>query len=140
MISFNIEIDNFKLQEKLKLKKWLNDVAKAESFKIGELNYVFLDDDGLLKINIQYLNHDTLTDIITFDNSETKNKIEGDIFISIERIKENAIKFKVNLETELRRVLVHGLLHLCGYGDKTKADKLIMRSKEDFYINIYGKF
>lgn len=114
-----------------KIKSWLNTIASNEKFSIKELNYIFLDDEGLLKINIEYLNHDTYTDIITFDNSEESGKIEGDIFISMERVEANAKKFNTTFENELHRVLVHGLLHLCGYKDKKKADVELMRKKEE---------
>ena len=136
MIQFCTEDITFSLQEKLKHKAWLNEVAKQEGKKILELSYVFCSDDYLLQINQEYLNHDTLTDIVTFDNSEDPNKIEGDIFISIDRVKENGEKLGTS-ETELKRVMVHGLLHLLGYKDKKKEDKALMTEKEDFYIKQY---
>ena len=136
MIQFCTEDITFSLQEKLKHKAWLNEVAKQEGKKILELSYVFCSDDYLLQINQSYLNHDTLTDIVTFDNSEDPKKIEGDIFISIDRVKENGEKLGTS-ETELERVMVHGLLHLLGYKDKKKEDKEVMTEKEDFYIKQY---
>jgi rRNA maturation RNase YbeY len=136
MIQFCSEDITFSLKEKLKHKAWLNEVAKQEGKKILELSYVFCSDEYLLQINQEYLNHDTLTDIVTFDNSEDPKKIEGDIFISIDRIKENGEKLGT-LETELERVMVHGLLHLLGYKDKKKEDKEVMTEKEDFYIKQY---
>lgn len=136
MIQFCTEDITFSLQEKLKHKAWLNEVAKQEGKKILELSYVFCSDDYLLQINQEYLNHDTLTDIVTFDNSEDPKKIEGDIFISIDRVKENGEKLGTS-ETELKRVMVHGLLHLLGYKDKKKEDKALMTEKEDFYIKQY---
>ena len=136
MIQFCTEDITFSLQEKLKHKAWLNEVAKQEGKKILELSYVFCSDDYLLQINQEYLNHDTLTDIVTFDNSEDPKKIEGDIFISIDRVKENGKKLGTS-ETELERVMVHGLLHLLGYKDKKKEDKALMTEKEDFYIKQY---
>ena len=136
MIQFCTEDITFSLKEKLKHKAWLNEVAKQEGKKILELSYVFCSDEYLLQINQEYLNHDTLTDIVTFDNSEDPKKIEGDIFISIDRIKENGEKLGT-LETELERVMVHGLLHLLGYKDKKKEDKALMTEKEDFYIKQY---
>ena len=118
-----------------KLKSWLKSIAAKEKYVIKELNYIFLDDEGLLKINIEYLNHDTYTDIITFDNSDASTgsagKIESDIFISLERVEANAKKFNTTFENELYRVLAHGLLHLCGYKDKTKKDATLMRQKEE---------
>ena len=136
MIQFCTEDITFSLKEKLKHKAWLNEVAKQEGKKILELTYVFCSDEYLLQINQEYLNHDTLTDIVTFDNSEDSKKIEGDIFISIERVKENGNKLGTS-ETELKRVMVHGLLHLFGYKDKKKEDKTLMTEKEDFYIKQY---
>ena len=136
MVHFCTEDITFSLKEKLKHKAWLNEVAKQEGKKILELSYVFCSDDYLLQINQEYLNHDTLTDIVTFDNSEDPKRIEGDIFISIDRVKENGEKLGTK-ETELKRVMVHGLLHLLGYKDKKKEDKATMTKKEDFYIKQY---
>ena len=136
MIQFCTEDITFSLKEKLKHKAWLNEVAKQEGKRILELTYVFCSDDYLLQINQEYLNHDTLTDIVTFDNSEDPKRIEGDIFISIDRVKENGEKLGTK-ETELKRVMVHGLLHLLGYKDKKKEDKATMTKKEDFYIKQY---
>jgi rRNA maturation RNase YbeY len=136
MIQFCSEDITFSLKEKLKHKAWLNEVAKQEGKKILELSYVFCSDDYLLQINKEYLHHDTLTDIVTFDNSEDPKKIEGDIFISIDRVKENGEKLGTSA-TELERVMVHGLLHLLGYKDKKKEDKALMTEKEDFYIKQY---
>ena len=136
MIHFCTENITFSLKEKLKHKAWLNEVARQEGKRILELTYVFCSDDYLLQINQEYLNHDTLTDIVTFDNSEDPNKIEGDLFISIDRVKENGDALGTK-ETELGRVMVHGLLHLLGYKDKKKEDKVLMTEKEDFYIKQY---
>ena len=136
MIQFCTEDITFSLKEKLKHKSWLNEVAKQEGKKILELTYVFCSDEYLLQINQEYLNHDTLTDIVTFDNSENPKKIEGDIFISIERVLENGNKLGTS-GTELERVMVHGLLHLLGYKDKKKEDEALMTEKEDFYIKQY---
>lgn len=113
------------------IKTWLKQIAKNEQFNIQDLNVVFMSDEELLQINIDYLNHNTYTDIITFDNAEIKGKIESDIFISLERVEANAKKFKVSFENELHRVLAHGILHLCGYKDKKKADIALMRKKEE---------
>ncbi len=140
MINFNIEIEKFKITERRKKKRWLNDLISQENYNLLELNYIFLNDEALLKINKEYLNHDTYTDIITFDNSEEKKSIEGDIFISVDRIRENAFMFHVGFETEMIRVMAHGLLHLCGYLDKKKKDIKNMREKENYYIEQYGKF
>lgn len=139
MISFNIELGGFKLSDIGKRKSWLKDLVKDQGFKLGELNYIFLDDEGLHKINLEYLNHDTYTDIITFDNSEDENLIEGDIFVSVDRIIENANKFEVSFETELSRVMAHGVLHLCGFLDKKPEDVKLMREMEEKYIKKYSE-
>jgi rRNA maturation RNase YbeY len=118
------------------LKVWLNTIASKENFIIKELHYIFVSDEELLKINKEFLDHDTYTDIITFDNSEIKGRIESDIFISLERVEANAKKFSVSLEHELYRVMVHGLLHLCGYKDKKKSDIEMMRRKEEESIEL----
>jgi rRNA maturation RNase YbeY len=136
MIAFLSEDITFELKEKLKHKAWLKDAAKAEGFKIGELNYIFCSDAYLLDINQKYLGHNTLTDIVTFDNSEDPKMIEGDIFISIERVRENALKFDT-AESELKRVMVHGLLHLAGYKDNGKAHKELMTIKENEHLKTY---
>lgn len=138
-INFFSEDVNFNLTEKLKRKQWLKKIAVEEKTAIGELNYIFCSDEYLYKINLDYLNHDTYTDIITFDNSENDNKIEGDIFISIDRVKENATKHQVSEEKELNRVISHGLLHLLGYKDKSKEEALEMRSKEEEAIQLFDK-
>ena len=139
MISFNIELGGFKLPDSRKRKSWLKDLVKDQGFKLGELNYIFLDDESLHKINLEYLNHDTYTDIITFDNSEDENLIEGDIFVSIDRIIENANKFEVSFEAELSRVMAHGVLHLCGFLDKKPEDVKLMREMEEKYIKKYSE-
>jgi probable rRNA maturation factor len=133
-IAFFEEDINYKLKNKIQVKRWINDTIHAEGFKLSELTYIFCSDAYLLKINQQYLDHDTYTDIITFDNSERDDVVLGDIFISIERIRENAAKFNVSENTELHRVIVHGVLHLLGYKDKTASDKQKMTEKEDFYL------
>ena len=134
-ISFFEEDITFKLKDKAKVRQWLTDTIIAEGFKLKELNYIFCSDAYLLQINQQYLDHDTYTDIVTFDNSEEEGKIISDIFISIERIRENAAKFNVTETTELHRVIIHGALHLLGYKDKSPADKQKMTQKEDLYLS-----
>jgi probable rRNA maturation factor len=134
-ISFFEEDINFRLKDKAKVRQWVTDTIIAEGFKLKELNYIFCSDAYLLEINKQYLDHDTYTDIVTFDNSEEEGKIVSDIFISIERIRENAAKFNVTETNELHRVIIHGALHLLGYKDKSPADKQKMTQKEDFYLN-----
>ena len=134
-ISFFEEDINFKLKNKTLVRQWITDTIIAEGFKLKELNYIFCSDAYLLQINQQYLDHDTYTDIVTFDNSEEEGKIISDIFISIERIRENAAKFNVTETTELHRVIIHGALHLLGYKDKSPADKQKMTQKEDYYLS-----
>jgi rRNA maturation RNase YbeY len=137
-IQFFEEDIPYKLKNKTAVRKWITEAIANEGFKLSELTYVFCSDEYLLQINQQYLNHDTYTDIITFDNSEEHNTIAGDIFISIERIKENAAKFAVTETQELHRVIIHGALHLLGYKDKTVADKKKMTLKEDYYLSKRG--
>lgn len=110
---------------------WISDIISNEGYALVELNYIFCTDEYLLDINQQYLQHDYYTDIITFDNSENENEIEGDIFISVERVKENAKDLNLPFLKELKRVMAHGVLHLCGYGDKTPDEIALMRKKED---------
>jgi rRNA maturation RNase YbeY len=135
MISFNYEID-FEIPEETIYTDWISSVLLSENKSEGEINYIFCDDDYLVEINQQYLNHDTLTDIISFDYS-LGNEIHGDIYISIERVRENAEEFKVSFEEELKRVMIHGVLHYCGYKDKSESDELLMRSKEDEKIKLF---
>jgi probable rRNA maturation factor len=134
-IAFFEEDIKFKLKSKTQLRQWITDTIKAEGFKLNELTYIFCSDDYLLQINRQYLDHDTYTDIITFDNSEGNKIVTGDIFISIDRIRENAAKFNVTEATELHRVLIHGVLHLLGYKDKLAPDQKKMTEKEDYYLS-----
>ena len=133
MIDFQY-IENNKLSNTEDLNLWINSVIKEEGMLIGEIVYVLCNDEYLLKKNIQFLNHNTLTDVITFDYSE-EEIISGDILISTERVVENAKIFKVNYLTELHRVMVHGLLHLLGYKDKIEKDANTMREKENYYLN-----
>lgn len=135
MISFNYEND-FELSNEEQLSNWISKVIASEDKKEGEINYIFCDDEYLLSLNEQYLNHDTLTDIISFDYSIGK-ELHGDIFISTERVIENASEFQVTFEEELKRVMVHGVLHYCGYKDKSEADEKLMRSKEDEKIKMF---
>ena len=136
MISFqNLSIP-FKLKEKTKIKLWIKTIIDKEKHTLGTINYMFCNDDELLEINIKHLNHNTLTDIITFDYTEHKN-ISSDIFISIDRVLENAKKFEVTFEEELHRVMIHGVLHLCGYKDKSKPDAELMRKKENWALKLF---
>lgn len=133
MISFNYET-NFELDNEDKLSSWISNTISDEGFKEGEINYIFCDDAYLLNLNIEFLDHDTLTDIISFDYTMGK-LISGDVYISIERVRENAKDFNVSFENELSRVMIHGILHYCGYKDKTDSDTSEMRSKENYYIS-----
>ena len=132
MISFNYETD-FELTNPSDCRKWISSVILEEECKIGEINYIFCDDTYLHNLNVNFLDHDTLTDIISFDYSVGK-ELHGDIYISIERVKDNATDFKTSFHNELSRVMVHGVLHYCGYKDKAKTDAELMRSKEDYYL------
>ena len=136
-IHFFSEEIRFTLKEKLNRKRWLTKIATNAGFKIKELNYVFCSDEYLYQMNRDYLKHDTYTDIITFDNSENKDDIEGDIFVSIDRVRENAKTHTQEVETEMNRVLAHGLLHLMGYKDKTQEEAALMRLKEEESIKLY---
>ena len=132
MIYFNFEnIEEITIQDNL--KTWLENIILKEEKKPGEINYIFCDDDYLLKVNRDFLNHDYYTDIITFDYVKGKT-ISGDIFVSLPRISDNSSTLSKNFEDELHRVLAHGILHLCGYKDKTEEEEKEMRSKEDFYL------
>ncbi|WP_018341835.1 rRNA maturation RNase YbeY [Cytophaga aurantiaca] len=130
-IHFFTEDISYQLRQRTEIRSWLKSIAKKEKYSILELNYIFCSDEYLLQINKDFLDHDYYTDIITFDNSEVKGKIEGDIFISIDRIRDNAQQQKTSIKDELHRVLAHGLLHLTGYKDKTSAESKTMRKKED---------
>ena len=135
MISFNYE-NEFSLDNEDVYASWLTSVIESENKKEGEINYIFCDDEYLHKINVEYLNHDTLTDIISFDYS-MGNELHGDIFVSIERVEDNAKDFNVSFEEELKRVLVHGVLHYCGYKDKSEEDEALMRSKEEEKMKMF---
>ncbi|MDO7137117.1 rRNA maturation RNase YbeY [Algibacter lectus] len=134
MINFNYEID-FNLEEEEVVSKWIIDAISNEGFKLEEINYVFCDDEYLHKLNVEFLDHDTLTDVISFDYSVGKI-VQGDIFISVERVIDNAKDFEVGFDSELKRVMVHGVLHYCGYKDKTESDASLMREKEEYYLNL----
>lgn len=138
-IQFFNEGIKFRPQSILKTKSWIKKVLKAEARRLGHLNYIFCSDVILAEINIKFLQHDTFTDIITFNTSEDDKIIEGDIYISIERVEANARKYQVDFSQELHRVMVHGVLHLLGYSDKTSHQKRQMRKKEDAYLSL-GKF
>lgn len=164
-INFHSQNIFFRLKNRVSIRKWIIESLSKENKVPGDINFIFCDDAYLFELNKKYLNHNTLTDIITFDYSQQENpksqisnpkfghpepvegqnpksqilnpkSISGDIFISIERVKENAKKFNVDFDTELHRVIIHGILHLAGYKDKTKEAKTLMTQKEDFYIHL----
>ena len=135
MISFNYETV-FELEKETHFSEWLSKVILSENKNEGEINYIFCDDEYLHKINMEYLQHDTLTDIISFDYS-VGNELNGDIFISVERVADNAKDYKVSFDEELKRVLAHGVLHYCGYKDKTEEDAALMRIKENEKILLF---
>ena len=135
MVIFNYETD-FQLENESDYEQWIDAVIESEGKEPGEINYIFCDDEYLHNINMQYLNHNTLTDIISFDYC-IGDLISGDIFVSIERVQDNAKDYEVSFNEELLRVLAHGVLHYCGYKDKTKDEALLMRSKEQEKINMF---
>lgn len=135
MINFNYETE-FEIDNEATYVSWLSQVISSENKSEGDINYIFCDDAYLLEINQQYLDHDTLTDIISFDYS-VGNELHGDIFISIERVRENSIDYAVSFEDELKRVMAHGVLHYCGYKDKSESDEVLMRQKEEEKINLF---
>lgn len=130
---FNADV-SYVLRSKNGIRLWLSDVIKKEGFRIGELSVILCSDEYLFKMNVQYLKHKSYTDIITFDQSESKGEVSGELYLSIDRIKDNAKTLNINLIDELHRVIVHGTLHLCGYGDKDPKSKLKMTRKENFYL------
>ncbi|OZI07207.1 rRNA maturation RNase YbeY [Siphonobacter sp. BAB-5385] len=134
MIRYFVEDVEFQVPFPQKTRRWLNTVALAEGFQIAELNYIFCSDEYLHKINVEYLEHDTYTDIITFDNSEEEKIISGDIFVSVERVEDNARSLNVIFQDELARVMVHGVLHLAGYLDETDEEEENMRRLESHYL------
>lgn len=135
-INFFSEEIPFQLKHPRKTTRWVKEAITSEGKILADLNYIFCTDEYLYSINLEYLNHKTYTDIITFDNSEEADSIQGDIFISIDRVKENAGKLNVSFEQELHRVIIHGVLHLVGYSDKTPRQKSLMRKKEDAYLSL----
>lgn len=138
ILFFSEEI-SFTPRNKKILRSWINASIELENKLSGSINYIFCSDNYLHNINIKYLNHNTLTDIITFNTSSDENVISSDIYLSIDRIKENAKQYKVTFVNELHRVMIHGILHLVGYNDKTDSEKNTMRSKEDYYLTLLSK-
>jgi rRNA maturation RNase YbeY len=135
MVLFHSET-SFQLSHKMMYKRWLAELAQSHGKQLGDVNYIFCDDDYLLQLNLQYLQHDTLTDIITFDYVEG-TRLNGDIYISVERVRENAGIFGVTFEEELLRVIAHGLLHLCGFKDKSKSEAQEMRKQEELAMKLF---
>lgn len=133
MINFNYETD-FELQSEETISKWIVDAIAYEKCKLEEINYIFCDDDYLYKLNVEFLKHDTLTDIISFDYSIGKI-IQGDIYISVDRVRDNAEEYNVAFDEEMCRVIIHGVLHYCGYKDKSDEEARLMREKENFYLS-----
>ena len=137
--NFFSENKNFKISNKKEIRALLKKICKKENKKISFINCVFCSDNRLLEINKKYLNHISLTDVVTFDFNTNKKNIEGDVYISTDRVKENAKKYKQVFKTELLRIIIHGLLHLIGYLDKTKEEKNTMTLKENKYLSLYNK-
>lgn len=135
MIDFHFKSD-YVIKSTTKFSDWISRIIESEGYSKGQIDYIFCTDDYLLNLNQEYLNHDTYTDIITFDYTEGK-KVSGDVFISTERVKDNAKDYAVNFEEELLRVMSHGLLHLMGYGDKTGEERELMREKEEEKIKLF---
>ena len=136
MVNYYFEDTAFKLKAKTKIKNWLKLVAESEVYTLGNVSVIFCSDNYILDINQRFLQHDYFTDIITFDYSEG-SKISGDLYISVDSVKENSIEYGTDFENELHRVIVHGILHLIGYDDHTDEDVRIMRSKENYYLSLY---
>ena len=134
-INFFKDSTKFKLEKRKELRKWINKVVNSEKCNIEWINFVFCDDRILAEMNIKYLNHNTLTDILTFAFSDNGENISGEIYISVQRVKENASNYKVTFEKELHRVMIHGILHLLGYKDSKKNEKEIMKQRENFYLS-----
>ncbi len=139
-ISFNIE-SVVKLNQRLLLKKFIKEMVILEKASIGKIDFIFCSDDFLLNINVKFLNHNYYTDIITFDLKENDSiKKQGEVYISVDRIRENAEKFNIPMAKELHRVIFHGVLHLCGYEDKSVVQKRKMRKKEDYYLSEFDLY
>ncbi len=137
MIRFNWLETPAMFGDDISMRTWLNGMLAHEGFVPGDLSYIFCTDDYLHTLNLQFLSHDDYTDILTFPAADNSKTISGEIYISTDRVRENAAAFKVEPHHELRRVMVHGLLHLMGYNDSTPAEKSAMRAKEDYYINLH---
>jgi len=135
-IQYFFEDIDFKIDNSNKISSWISKVISTEKYNLTSINYIFCSDEHLFKVNKEYLNHDYYTDIITFNNAEDDSQIEGDLFISIDRVTENAKTNGELFEKELNRVMIHGVLHLLGYNDKTKEEQIVMREKENAYLSL----
>jgi len=135
-IEFLVEDVDFELADAEDLTSWIERVAEVHEYEIVQLTYIFCSDEYLHRVNVEYLDHDTYTDVITFDNADTSDVIEGDIFISVERVRENAQQLGVSFHDELHRVMIHGVLHLLGYADKDLLSQTAMRKKEDDCLSL----
>ncbi|OUJ76371.1 rRNA maturation RNase YbeY [Hymenobacter crusticola] len=135
-IEFLVEDVDFELSDAEELTSWIERVAKVHEYEIVQLTYIFCSDEYLHRVNVEYLDHDTYTDVITFDNADTSDVIEGDIFISVERVRENAQQLGISFHDELHRVMIHGVLHLLGYADKDLLSQTAMRKKEDDCLSL----
>lgn len=136
LVNFFSEDIEFDLDHPRKTSTWIKKIVQLEKRSILSLNFIFCSDEFLRQMNLKYLNHTTYTDIVTFDNSEGGGLLEGDIFISIERVNDNSTKFNTSFDEELHRVIIHGVLHLLGFSDKTPKDKITMRDKEDACLSL----
>jgi len=135
-IYFFLEEVSYNLKQKRKIREWILKSVENEDFTVGVLNYILTNDNVLVQLNKEYLRHFTLTDIITFDLSENQGELSGDIYISVDRARENAREYKVTLNNEISRLMIHGVLHLMGYKDKSKEERELMRAKEEFYLSL----
>ena len=135
-INFFSEKTRFKLSNSKKTASWIKSVIKKEGCSLNSLNYIFCSDEYLKEINIQYLGHNTYTDIVTFNYNPSKDVLDGEIYISVDRVRDNAKTFESNFQAEMHRVIIHGVLHLIGFNDKTKREKALMREKEDTYLSL----
>jgi probable rRNA maturation factor len=138
-INFFSEDISYNLPNKVKTRNWIKKVVLEEGVSIRELNFIFCSDPYLKQLNKDYLQHDYFTDIVTFDNGDEEGFLEGDLFISLDRITENSQEYAVSIDHELRRVMIHGVLHLIGYGDKSESEQVRMRQKEDEALSLYSQ-
>ncbi len=135
MVTYHLQDTGFKFKHKLLNNRWLKMVAESEIKRLGDISIIFCSDPYILEVNLKYLQHDYFTDIITFDYCEG-NRLSGDLFISVDSVRENAEYYSVEFEDELNRVIVHGILHLIGYDDHSDEEKIIMRKKENYYLQM----